>query len=146
MQKTAYEMRISDWSSDVCSADLHIFADPRGALELAHQDIDALHVAFGDLRALVDQGGDLHLDTVLDNLDAMLVSPFAAALPAAHRRGWHSQLRRDLFQVPPAPEQRPRPALGVAARIGGVGDLRPEDRRVGKEGVYTFSSWCTALH
>src|SRR3546814_10764132 len=24
-QKTAYEMRISDWSSDVCSSDLHIF-------------------------------------------------------------------------------------------------------------------------
>src|SRR3546814_1939964 len=23
-QKTAYEMRISDWSSDVCSSDLHI--------------------------------------------------------------------------------------------------------------------------
>src|SRR3546814_10154362 len=23
MQKTAYEMRISDWSSDVCSSDLH---------------------------------------------------------------------------------------------------------------------------
>src|SRR3546814_19526600 len=27
-QKTAYEMRISDWSSDVCSSDL--FADPGG--------------------------------------------------------------------------------------------------------------------
>src|SRR3546814_8735656 len=26
-QKTAYEMRISDWSSDVCSSDLHL---PRG--------------------------------------------------------------------------------------------------------------------
>src|SRR3546814_3494738 len=26
-QKTAYEMRISDWSSDVCSSDLHI-GDP----------------------------------------------------------------------------------------------------------------------
>src|SRR3546814_10673378 len=25
-QKTAYEMRISDWSSDVCSSDLHLFA------------------------------------------------------------------------------------------------------------------------
>src|SRR3546814_954221 len=25
-QKTAYEMRISDWSSDVCSSDLHTFA------------------------------------------------------------------------------------------------------------------------
>src|SRR3546814_1642915 len=24
-QKTAYEMRISDWSSDVCSSDLHFF-------------------------------------------------------------------------------------------------------------------------
>src|SRR3546814_16958355 len=24
MQKTAYEMRISDWSSDVCSSDLHL--------------------------------------------------------------------------------------------------------------------------
>src|SRR3546814_9666734 len=26
MQKTAYEMRISDWSSDVCSSDLKLFA------------------------------------------------------------------------------------------------------------------------
>src|SRR3546814_8415426 len=31
-QKTAYEMRISDWSSDVCSSDLLAFASP--ALEL----------------------------------------------------------------------------------------------------------------
>src|SRR3546814_10517860 len=27
MQKTAYEIRISDWSSDVCSSDLVCFAD-----------------------------------------------------------------------------------------------------------------------
>src|SRR3546814_4356405 len=27
-QKTAYEMRISDWSSDVCSSDLHPDAAP----------------------------------------------------------------------------------------------------------------------
>src|SRR3546814_10797788 len=26
-QKTAYEMRISDWSSDVCSSDLVVFID-----------------------------------------------------------------------------------------------------------------------
>src|SRR3546814_10341727 len=26
-QKTAYEMRISDWSSDVCSSDLHVCAE-----------------------------------------------------------------------------------------------------------------------
>src|SRR3546814_2928683 len=27
-QKTAYEMRISDWSSDVCSSDLYIVLEP----------------------------------------------------------------------------------------------------------------------
>src|SRR3546814_3228435 len=27
-QKTAYEMRISDWSSDVCSSDLHLVLAP----------------------------------------------------------------------------------------------------------------------
>src|SRR3546814_1004240 len=31
-QKTAYEMRISDWSSDVCSSDLHV---ARGGIESA---------------------------------------------------------------------------------------------------------------
>src|SRR3546814_9973951 len=29
-QKTAYEMRISDWSSDVCSSDLMVMALPDG--------------------------------------------------------------------------------------------------------------------
>src|SRR3546814_946028 len=33
-QKTAYEMRISDWSSDVCSSDL-----PMGAAAAAHSDL-----------------------------------------------------------------------------------------------------------
>src|SRR3546814_2094381 len=27
-QKTAYEMRISDWSSDVCSSDLRLYSEP----------------------------------------------------------------------------------------------------------------------
>src|SRR3546814_1114252 len=31
-QKTAYEMRISDWSSDVCSSDLHRAREGRGLL------------------------------------------------------------------------------------------------------------------
>src|SRR3546814_15935002 len=29
-QKTAYEMRISDWSSDVCSSDLHLAGEIAG--------------------------------------------------------------------------------------------------------------------
>src|SRR3546814_1901846 len=39
-QKTAYEMRISDWSSDVCSSDLpaHIFGQAREIIWLARVD------------------------------------------------------------------------------------------------------------
>src|SRR3546814_4296180 len=37
-QKTAYEMRISDWSSDVCSSDLREVEDPRGAFAAPHGD------------------------------------------------------------------------------------------------------------
>src|SRR3546814_3045130 len=48
-QKTAYEMRISDWSSDVCSSDLvverlgrgriggHQFVPDRGAVGIGHR-------------------------------------------------------------------------------------------------------------
>src|SRR3546814_1056682 len=32
-QKTAYEMRISDWSSDVCSSDLKTLAERRECVE-----------------------------------------------------------------------------------------------------------------
>src|SRR3546814_1917866 len=35
-QKTAYEMRISDWSSDVCSSDLSILAAGVAAHECGH--------------------------------------------------------------------------------------------------------------
>src|SRR3546814_3910649 len=40
-QKTAYEMRISDWSSDVCSSDLHVIAD-------AAYDADPLRAFIAD--------------------------------------------------------------------------------------------------
>src|SRR3546814_9522862 len=36
-QKTAYDMRISDWSSDVCSSDLQIVDRPRGGARGADQ-------------------------------------------------------------------------------------------------------------
>src|SRR3546814_1354780 len=36
-QKTAYEMRISDWSSDVCSSDL--FQEALAAFEAANDDV-----------------------------------------------------------------------------------------------------------
>src|SRR3546814_10251581 len=62
-QKTAYEMRISDWSSDVCSSDLPALED------LVHR------------RRLVDLAGDGHV--VLD-VERVGVE---AAVPAHHVEG-----------------------------------------------------------
>src|SRR3546814_13727048 len=44
-QKTAYEMRISDWSSDVCSSDLLRFPGKPGAWEAVYQVCDSQHLA-----------------------------------------------------------------------------------------------------
>src|SRR3546814_10425801 len=42
-QKTAYEMRISDWSSDVCSSDLYLEETPAQAGEaVINREIPAL--------------------------------------------------------------------------------------------------------
>src|SRR3546814_1406114 len=43
-QKTAYEMRISDWSSDVCSSDLVAMGEiarPHGRAAFAQAEVDA---------------------------------------------------------------------------------------------------------
>src|SRR3546814_8219383 len=40
-QKTAYEMRISDWSSDVCSSDLHAADEQIAIAEKASAEITA---------------------------------------------------------------------------------------------------------
>src|SRR3546814_10586593 len=42
-QKTAYEMRISDWSSDVCSSDLRAEAQPVVQPAAAERADDAAH-------------------------------------------------------------------------------------------------------
>src|SRR3546814_5638747 len=56
-QKTAYEMRISDWSSDVCSSDLRRHAAYRGYHRHRQRDQPA------DQRAVIlDQRGlEIHL-------------------------------------------------------------------------------------
>src|SRR3546814_5580245 len=85
-QKTAYEMRISDWSSDVCSSDLHL--------------------------------GDLHHLFLVDD-DAV-----------------------GLF------EDRLQPVVQVIGFLATMlaGDVRSEERRVGKECVSTSSSRWSPYH
>src|SRR3546814_2863399 len=48
-QKTAYEMRISDWSSDVCSSDLE-----GGRVAIADLNIDAAEKAAAEIREKSD--------------------------------------------------------------------------------------------
>src|SRR3546814_5663617 len=42
-QKTAYEMRISDWSSDVCSSDLWLLPSPIGGCTRLYRPIPNCH-------------------------------------------------------------------------------------------------------
>src|SRR3546814_2634247 len=48
-QKTAYEMRISDWSSDVCSSDLLLARVPQAGIDEIRGDIRYLRI-FGFIR------------------------------------------------------------------------------------------------
>src|SRR3546814_8394786 len=63
-QKTAYEMRISDWSSDVCSSDLYLIVDQHHS---RHQPGDEQHTDGEDIEhgfALQPEGiggGDSHI-------------------------------------------------------------------------------------
>src|SRR3546814_10330577 len=64
-QKTAYEMRISDWSSDVCSSDLGIAAEctPNVEMVVIHDlnlDLLAEHRHYGTVRNWQDRRTDLY--------------------------------------------------------------------------------------
>src|SRR3546814_13598475 len=117
-QKTADEMRISDWSSDVCSSDLHAIhhGSQRGLRVPGDFDLQrGGAVGAQPLRQPVRHGGDLGLFVVLA---FVVVSGFAFAaetLPQAFQR---------------------------AQRLG----FRSEERRVGKEGVSTCSSRWSPYH
>src|SRR3546814_2290908 len=56
-QKTAYEMRISDWSSDVCSSDLIKGAIARNPIATFSLEVRML---FNSFRARKYRGGSVH--------------------------------------------------------------------------------------
>src|SRR3546814_8062134 len=59
-QKTAYEMRISDWSSDVCSSDLFLARVVLAAEAVGQVAIEALGVAGGVVQFV--QAGPVIID------------------------------------------------------------------------------------
>src|SRR3546814_1626148 len=78
-QKTAYEMRISDWSSDVCSSDLFASGKPSLWRRAAHCRLD--RVERGDLTDGVFGDGRLRVSRLFDEAPAQMA-------PAMHERPW----------------------------------------------------------
>src|SRR3546814_1348696 len=80
-QKTAYEMRISDWSSDVCSSDL----------EAQHADRDVVQLLLAGLEQLVAREG-------LEEVDQRLAVVAGRPEPGArHQLGDALAQQRDLL-------------------------------------------------
>src|SRR3546814_6435745 len=57
-QKTAYEMRISDWSSDVCSSDLIGLVERRSAQDSLH------HVGAAQIAAVEHRAGKVGMHEI----------------------------------------------------------------------------------
>src|SRR3546814_20117708 len=155
-QKTAYEMRISDWSSDVCSSDLGLPAailalrrvDPQPVPDVADPPVqdrrqggDATadagslrqHLLVPALPALRPVARAAHLDAAI--ADRGLALPHAGdhqhvavELGDLRLEGGDHRVDLDLPCAPPA---------GVVVRLRGAPAeaVSAEGRRVGKEGV-----------
>src|SRR3546814_18635365 len=124
-QKTAYEMRMSDWSSDVCSSDL-----PAAGAAVAGQ---ADRPAAPDLLARLHQraarlqvGVDGHGSVVVEDADQVRV-----AVPAGRWRPGHP----DPHHHAVARGAHPRDRAGWDVRV-----VRSEARTVGTECVTPGSS------
>src|SRR3546814_11229045 len=90
-QKTAYEMRISDWSSDVCSSDLPVEMGlldrifERFALPLAQIGIESFVFAEVKIGHIAEQGRCRRLAVAVDEQDAL--APDREILRQMNRRG-----------------------------------------------------------
>src|SRR3546814_7609070 len=83
-QKTAYEMRISDWSSDVCSSDLHLGL---GGVNIGHFEAD---VVLSARRVLLEELHDRRvLAQRLDQLDLAV-----GRIDEAHTHALRRQVER----------------------------------------------------
>src|SRR3546814_12707364 len=81
MRKTAYDMRISYWSTDVCSSDLFEPADEKFAIQQRHILFEA---ANADLRPLPVFAIDLNPGKALQRFGDILVGEFPDIL-GGHR-------------------------------------------------------------
>src|SRR3546814_14371522 len=119
-QKTAYEMRISDWSSDVCSSDL-------GRLEhrsaRCHQ-LPGLGLAQVDLAAPQPPGAAEHVE---DPLEAVQLVGQRLGGPAVGER----LLDREQAAPGAGAEHGEEPGVGCVGRVELHDEARPRSARDG---------------
>src|SRR3546814_15257793 len=125
-QQTAYEMRISDWSSDVCSSDLRAGIDNRLHRPRAKRIIGGDETQWAIARRL-HAASEEHAERLV-------------RVPAFEREGDHivcAFVREGFDQHLVRPGQQRPPALHLQpfAHV-----IRSEERRLGKEGVSTCKS------
>src|SRR3546814_13760131 len=150
MQKTAYELGMSDWSSDLCSSDLHAAAIMAGQ----HMDVvemaAASHTGIDGIRDIIESVRYAPVEArykvyVLDEVHMLSNQAFNALLKTLEEPPPHAKFifatteirkvpvtilsrcqRFDLRRV--APEVLSEPPARLAHRAGG-----PEESREGKE-------------
>src|SRR3546814_8357984 len=135
-------MRISDWSSDVCSSDL-IEPDPVDVEIALNVEVDEIGEVDVDRGAVL--APDAELAAVLAGMDLDLAAAFAIGID----RDVGSSRPVILVLLPAGGEQQHRGDQESEAHgrapwciifIIHHGDLRSEERRVGKESVSTCRS------
>src|SRR3546814_3730466 len=98
-QKTAYEMRISDWSSDVCSSDLTWPAGRKIEPVAAAQDVepDIIHgqCPFGPGLGNI---GMRHADTI-DNINRARSEHLQGVVPQQNRSEEHTSEFQSLMRI-----------------------------------------------
>src|SRR3546814_887162 len=151
-QKTAYEMRISDWSSDVCSSDLlpgqpgaHLIAQPVRIERFEHFG-EQFGGAAGDTRGIVAIAAN-RLRRRYEKIANRVGDVHALHPPRHHRRGEEilAQELRHGSRNPVLVLRNDRGvrngnAEGMAEQRGDREPVRSEEPRVGKEWVRTCRS------
>src|SRR3546814_6072167 len=81
-QKTAYEMRISDWSADVCSSDL-LDRQPVGTLDREPSGVDAMSARLAS--GATNRGADFLLELRSEEIPARMQAGARAELEKLFR-------------------------------------------------------------
>src|SRR3546814_2506449 len=132
-QKTAYEMRISDWSSDVCSSDLHLSQHP-GGFVLTHDRLDELVPI--EPAAMVDRQVIEWDKDDIDALKFMKVDVLALGMLTCMKRGLdlladHKGVHLDLATIP-AEDPRTYAMIRTADTLGTF-QIESRAQKIGRE-------------